>query len=171
LQEISDIIKNEIKRGRVKEFARRISVVPFVSFNELQQQVIAEEVEEKLAARYSLPPDQERKLGNIEIRFSEKFTKRILQQYDSLEGATSLVSAIQEQINSLRLTIAKLPAPPKHVWFYMNMKYKILDSSFTKEKPEEPEDKKKSDHLTKDDSETSSALSSKFLIEEFNDNF
>lgn len=167
LSEISQIIKNEIKRGRVPEFARRIQVVPFVSFNKLQQQVIAEEVEEKMAARYSLPPNNDRKLGNIEIRFTDKFTHKILEDYDPLEGATSIVSQIQQHINSVRLSAAKLPVPPKHVWFYMN-EFKSLDFTFAKEKPNEPEEKKPK---TSSSSKEEESPASSFLIEEFDDNF
>ena len=121
-----------------------------------------------MAARYSLPPDQDRKLGNIEIRFTDKFTEKILEEYDPLEGATSLVSQIQQQINSVRLDAAKLPTPPKHVWFYIN-EYKSLDFAFAKEKPKEPVEKKPVRASQAMDLEESS--SSSFLIEEFDDNF
>jgi len=137
IKEVSQIIKNSIKDGRVKEFARRLEVIPFVSFNSIQQQVIVEAMEEKLSSRYKHPPEGERLYGNLDLIFMPEFNKDILKQYDEYEGATSLVTAIHKRLNDAAIEIEKLNPKPTSMWFYINPEYKTQEFSFTK-----PEEKK-----------------------------
>jgi len=159
MQKVSDIIKNHIKSGRVKEFARRIEVIPFVSFSGLQQQVIVEEIEEKISSRYTHPPSGQRIIGNLELWFTKKYTNKVLEQYDPLEGATSLVSVVEKHIKEVAIEIQKETPTPDCIWFYINPEYDTRDYSFTKVTPQEKTEDDNEDVPQKVSSPTMSAPS------------
>jgi len=97
-------------------------------------------MEDKLISRYVKPPVGSRKIGNILISFTDKFSNHIIRKYDPMQGASSLKSPLEEEINRSVLEIKRQDTPPRKVWFYVN-KYDTPDFNFTgpeEEKEEEP---------------------------------
>jgi len=130
LKKVENMVKDELMKRKPEEFARRITVIPFISLNIVEQRIILLEMEDKMIARYVKPPSGSRKIGNILIHFTNNFNENLVKQYDPMQGASSLKRPLLSEINQSVLEIKRQDTPPKEVWFYLN-KYKTPDFNFT----------------------------------------
>jgi len=124
------MVKEELMKRKPEEFARRITVIPFISLNIVEQKIILMEMQDKLISRYVKPPAGTRKIGNILIHFTNRFTGYLVKKYDPMQGASSLKRPLYSEINHSVLDIKRQDTPPKEVWFFLN-KYDTLDFNFT----------------------------------------
>eukprot|EP01124_Arcella_intermedia_P024268 TRINITY_DN4042_c0_g2_i1.p1 TRINITY_DN4042_c0_g2~~TRINITY_DN4042_c0_g2_i1.p1 ORF type:complete len:660 (+),score=171.38 TRINITY_DN4042_c0_g2_i1:216-1982(+) len=129
LELVEGMVKTELKKKKPIEFARRVSVIPFVTLSQNEQRIIALNEENRMTNRYYKPPDEHRQVGNIYMKFSQGFTKKVIEDYDPLQGASSLKSPVQDQVDKILLEVQKRQPAPTVVYFYIG-KYGGFQFSF-----------------------------------------
>jgi len=117
LDTAEQLVKNEMKKRNLTMFGEFLSVVPFISFWPLAQKIIVLEEQRKLATRYCGPPEKERKVGNLQLHFSGGFTKKIVEGYDPLLGASGLQGLVKKQVDRILLDVIK--DQHSQVFFYI----------------------------------------------------
>jgi len=108
--------------------------------SKLEQKIIVLNEQDKFTARYIQDPKDDRKVGNIHIQFEPSFSEYVLQQYDPMQGASSLKTPISNAVDRIFMPLLKRQDPPKKVWIYCSRT--AVQHSFTeppKTKKEEPD--------------------------------
>jgi len=134
---VTDMVKSELKKQKPVEFVRRIHVIPFITHSKLELHVIALQEQDRMRSRYALPPEGSRLVGSILLHFMENFTEHVIEDYDPLQGASSLKSPVGDSVDSIILSYAKQEKPPSDAWIFIGKYGGAARFSFSRPEPSE----------------------------------